>query len=155
MKHYQSLKKAIGTMAAAFAERLVLHRSTVYKWTEPYEDETDSGSRNPVATLEQIIETSIVLGKSRDEYFAPLHYLDMRFGRVCVDVVPTDRPLPELATELCKTIKEFGDMVQAASTSFMDNDFTKQEQADTLQQCDEALRQAATFTQAVRKFRAR
>lgn len=150
MQSHEALQLAINRQTKEHAKRLGLSWSTVNKWQEPSEDFTDSGTLSPLDRLERIIETSLILNEPRENAFAPLHYLDQRFGRVCLDVVKPAHAPVDSAKELLRVIKDFGELAAAASAALDDNRITKKEAHAIINEWQELIRQGAVFIEAVK-----
>jgi hypothetical protein len=119
LRIHEAMKQAAGeqrtSVIAEIAHRLHLTPSTVYKWTQPSENPTDSGSRGPGAVLLQYMESCLILGRHRKDALAPLDFLEHRFNRIAIDIPETCRELAldDISAELIKVMKECGDVVEA------------------------------------------
>jgi len=151
MQSHEALQRAINRKTKEHAKRLGLSWPTVNKWQEPSEDFSDSGSLNPLDRIERIIETALIMGEPLDNAYAPLHYLDERFGRVCVDVVKLTQPSGSLSMELLKTIEEFGELASSSSAALQDGRLSRKEAKQIINEGSELIRQVATFLQMVKE----
>ncbi len=155
MKSFEALKKACGeqrdSKISAIAKRLVLSRSTVYKWTEPAEDPTDSGSRNPLDLIEQYMEICQVLGAPESDAQAPLMYLNERFEKICISLPASPTCKKELSKELLHAIEDFSAMAKSSSKALADNLITKREAADIDAKAWHLIRQVALFARAAKE----
>lgn len=150
MQSYEALQKAIDRKTREHAKRLGLSLSTVNKWQEPADDYTDSGALNPLDRIERIIETALILGTPQEHAFAPMHYLDVRFGRVCVDHVPTSPEKNNTTEALLQAIKEFGELASVASAALEDGRLTRKEARDIMTEWEDLLRAGAIFIHAIK-----
>jgi hypothetical protein len=150
MKNHEAMKVLIGNRAAEFARRLGLSGSTVYKWTEPCECDTDSGRRNPPDLVEQCIEIGIALGDPREQYLAPLQRLNERFNIIGIDLPSHKRNPKELASELCHTMTEFADLVRVASVALEDGDISRSDFERIQEEGWQAIRQIGLFMRATK-----
>lgn len=152
MKHFESIKKAIGTNISKVAGWMNIAGSTVYKWIEPCEDPTDSGRPNPVERTEQIIEAGILLQshpQNKDDLdpFAPLNYLNERFNRVSIEII-TDEDVKDpqlLVDEYIKMVKEWGDFASESSMDIKDGVIRKDELERLCKEGMEQVRQTIRF----------
>lgn len=150
MKSYEAIQRCVNRKTEEHAKRLILTRSTVNKWQEPAEDYSDSGSLNPLDRVERLVETALILGETAEDAYAPLRYLDERFGRICIDAVPSS-PVPGAPpAELLRSIKEFGDLAAAASEALADNRISKREAQAVIKEWHELLRASAAFIEALK-----
>ncbi|MEJ2697980.1 MAG: hypothetical protein P8013_15210 [Candidatus Sulfobium sp.] len=145
MTSYESIVRAVGTRAADFAKRLRLGTRQIYRWMEPSADFTDSGSLNPVDRVEHIVETSLALGKPVEDAHAPILYLEERFGRVSFLLPPENPCAAEISQELLKTVKEFGELAEAAGKALSDGKITSLEFKAINSEGWELIRQTAAF----------
>jgi len=131
MKSHEALKIACGeqneSKIAPIAKRLLISKYTLYKWTEPAEDLTDSGSRNPLDTIEYIIESAMALGIPQCDAYAPLYYLNERFKLLVVPMPDLSPSTKEIVSELTNTIKEFSEFAKEVSKSMENDDINKLE----------------------------
>jgi len=151
MQSHEALQRAINRKTKEHAKRLGLSWPTVNKWQEPSEDFSDSGSLNPLDRIERMIETALILGEPLDNAYAPLHFLDERFGRVCVDHVKLAHSCGTIQSELLKSVEEFGDLASAAGAALSDNRLTRKEAKSIINEGSELIRQVATFLQVVKE----
>ena len=118
-KMHEMMKQAAGeqreSVIAEIAQRLHLRPSTVYNWTRPHEDDTDTGVRGPGEVLMQYIESCLVLGRPRRDALAPLDYLEHSFHRIAVDIPDHLKAMnnADLSTQLVAAMKEFGDVARS------------------------------------------
>ncbi len=133
MKPYEVMKEAAGeqreSMIAEIADRLHLRPSVVYKWTQPYEDPTDSGQRGPLATLMQYMESCLILGRPRYSALAPLSFLNNHFGQVCFPVSDHIKALSrdDLNNELLRCMKDAGGVIAEYQSAIKNNRISKRE----------------------------
>jgi hypothetical protein len=144
MQSHEALKLAIGPKATEYAKRLGLSSSTVYKWTEPSADYTDSGAFNPLDRVEVIVETALALTQSQAMAFAPIYYLTERFN-LAVFPLPKLTPSSELTSNLLQTIEEFSDLTHEASAALADGRVTKKEARSIEKEGMELIRQVVAF----------
>lgn len=146
MESFLALEMAIDRKTREHAKRLGLSTSLVGKWQEPHSDFTDSGAKNPLDRLEQIIETSISLGGSENESLAPLFYLAHRFGFACIKLPESNRPLIEkLQAEFALTIKEFGKLITEVAGALDDGKIDILEAKRIKDKSHQLIRQVLTF----------
>ncbi len=136
MKSYDAhdaMKEAAGeqksSLVAEIADRLHLKPSTVYKWTQPSEDPTDSGSRGPLKTLLQYMESCLVLGRPREAALSPLAYLNHHFSQVCFSVPDHVKAMrrEDLTKELLHCIAEAGKVVKDYEAVLKNNHVSRDE----------------------------
>ena len=120
MKSYEAMALMIGKFAEQIARRLHLSKFLIIKWKEPAEDPTDSGSLNPIDRLEFAIESAIALGIPKNDAYAPIRYLEQRFGIIGIEMGDTPLCAEELAKELMKAIKDFGKLMDTAGKALAD-----------------------------------
>jgi hypothetical protein len=133
MKQYESMKEAAGEQRTSIipeiADRLHLRPSTVYKWTQPSEDPTDSGQRGPLGTLMQYMESCLILGRPRSSALAPLSFLNNHFGQVCFSIPEHVRALSpdDLNKELLRCMKDAGEVIAEYQKAIKDARISKRE----------------------------
>lgn len=133
MKSHEAMKEAAGeqrtSVIAEIAHRMRIKPSTAYKWTQPSEDPTDSGNRNPVDLITQWIESCLILGRPKHESFAPLRHLNQHFKQIVFSL--PDSPCPsseeDLSAALIGSMKEFGDIVSTHEQAMKDRKISKNE----------------------------
>lgn len=76
MKSFEAMSLCIGRDAELMADVLGRKPITIRRWKQ---DPMQSGARNPVDSLEMLMQTALDLGRDRSEAFAPLDYLVGRF----------------------------------------------------------------------------
>lgn len=146
MQSHEAIEKAIGHKTRKHAKRLGLSISMVHKWQEPHSDFTDSGARNPLDRIEQIIETSISLGGSENDSLAPLFYLSGRFGFSCIKLMDTKPPsAKKLQMELVRTIEEFGKLMTEAAGDLEDGKIDPTEAKRIKEKGNQVIRQILTL----------
>lgn len=143
MKTYEALQKAIAGRTADHARRLSLSTIMVNKWQEPHTDWSDSGAYNPLDRIEAIIETAISQGNK--DALAPLQYLAEKFGIVMIPMPKQKGCLSELQHELMQSVKEFGDLAQAAGLSLADGKISRKEAELIQREAWDLIRQVAVF----------
>lgn len=151
MKSFEALELAVGKKGPEFAKRLRLSTSLIHKWTEPSTDYTDSGALNPLDRVEHIVETSLSLGNSKDDAFAPIQYLTERFGLILIEMPQAGGAPEAIQKELLATIKEFGELAAAAGKALHDGMINKREVANIEKEAWELIRQVAAFMQVIRE----
>lgn len=120
VKSWESLKICIGPFTEEVAKRLGRNKFTIYKWTEPSEDFTDSGKLNPIDRTEHIIETALSHGIKRPNALAPLDYLEQRFGRIAIDVPTPFGCHMAVTKQLLASIEEFASLTHEVSKDLAD-----------------------------------
>ncbi|MEW6115612.1 MAG: phage regulatory CII family protein [Nitrospirota bacterium] len=145
MENYEAIKRCCGKFIAEIAKRLGLKPVTVYKWTEPSEDFTDSGALNPVDRLEIMMEASMSLGNSFEDATAPLQRLNSRFGIIGITLPKNISSNGELSQELLSTIQEFGHLAEEASKAFADGKLTPKEYRRIEKEGWDLIRQVTAF----------
>jgi hypothetical protein len=150
MQSHESIQQAINRKTKEHAKRLGLTWKTVSKWQEPTENYSDSGALNPLDRIERIVETALILGEKIEDAFAPLHYLDQRFRRICLDVVKTNHRPADRSKELLRVIKNFGKLAEAASAALEDNRLTKKEAHAIINDWQRLIRQGAIFIESIK-----
>lgn len=78
-----------------------------------------------------------------------LDYIEAACGRVAIPVPNKDIDLDTVSTELCRTIKEFGDMASSTASALADSRISKSEAKNIEQETMELISQAMTFLSAV------
>lgn len=144
METHSALNRCIGKNSVAVAKRLRRSVQLIYKWQEPATDFSESGTHNPLDTIEEIIEISMREGQKSDDALAPVHYLAQRFGLICL---PNGLKKSDDLTskQLVKMIKEFADLAQAASDALGDNKISINEARVIDQEGWEAVRAITAF----------
>lgn len=128
MLSHEALKLAVGRDTVEHAKAHHKSTSLIHKWTEPATDYTDSGAFSPLDRLEIVIETSLKLGHvSRSHSLAPVSFLAQRFNCLLLPLPPVSPCLADLARNLNKTIKEFGDVVSVTADAMEDHRITPDE----------------------------
>ena len=151
LKSHEAIKRLVRDRARVFGQRLGLSGSAVYKWTEESHHTQDpacihpSGNRNPLDVIEQMIEIGVAHGDRRENYLAPVEYLEERFGRIGVNL-PTVMPkASDILRELAKTIKEFGELVEATSEALKTDGVDRRENERIQREGWQLVRQTTTL----------
>ncbi|HAK89888.1 MAG TPA: hypothetical protein DCP24_12675 [Nitrospiraceae bacterium] len=145
MRSYEAIQRAINGKTIEHAKALGISSSLVTKWQEPHLDFTDSGSYNPLDRIESIIEKSLSLGNPPERAYAPIKYLEERFGIIGI-ALPEQLPgMNEISHELLETVREFGQLAEAASKALRDGRITKPEYAKIKKEGWDLIRQVAEF----------
>lgn len=127
MKSHEAMKLCLGRHIAQIARRLHVSKFTLYKWSEPSEDFTDSGSFNPLDRLEFAIESSMALGAGAQDALAPVRYLEERFGLVGIPLKLTCICPEDLSRELMRSVRDFGRLIDTAGKALADGQISKSE----------------------------
>lgn len=127
MKTYEALKECIHGHVHAVAKAVRKNIYTVYKWTEPHEDYSDSGNHNPLDSIEEIILAAINDGQDFHKAISPIKYLCYKFDLVCCKISHSNKSVKSTFNELMKTIKDFGQLCETIGKSLEDNIITKYE----------------------------
>lgn len=151
MKSYEAIQKAINGKTIEHAKTLGKSISLLAKWQEPALDYTDSGAYNPLDRIEAIVETALKLGEPKESALAPIQYLAEKFSLVMISLPKQHAGNIEISRELLKTIKEFGEMAEAASRA-LDNDgrVDKREAQKIDKEAWDLIRQTALFVEAIK-----
>jgi hypothetical protein len=149
MRSFEAINKAISGNTVEVAKKLHLSSSLIRKWQEPTADYDDSGAYNPLDRIEEIIDTAIKCGVSEADALAPIRYLAEKYNLILIPISKTAEKPSELQKELLKTIKEFGELAQAASGALLDGKITSTESRRIEKEAWELIRQVAVFTQKV------
>lgn len=112
MKSYEAIRKAVQGDSMEHAKALSLHTRTIYKWTEPAVDFSDSGALNPLDRIETIIATALRLGQPVENAHAAIFYLAARFGGSYIPPLLSHDTLKELQQHVYHAVKDFGDLIQ-------------------------------------------
>jgi len=152
MRSHEAIQSAINGKTVEHAQALALSVSAVTKWQEPHLDFTDSGSYNPLDRIESIIEKSLSLGNPPERAYAPIQYLAERFGLIMLALPKTCNGNIEISRELLKTIKEFGELAEAASAALNNDGRISKREAERIEkEAWELIRQTALFIQIVKE----
>ena len=158
MSNHKAMKDLVGTKIAEFSRRLGpgYGTSKLYKWLEPYQDDDDSGRRGPGEIMEQMIEIGMALDVPRKTALSPLFCLNRRFGILPVDLKSFEsRKIDNkaLTSELCRTMKEFADLVRVASEGMEDGDISRTDDEKNWNEGWEAIGQIYLFMMASKAAR--
>lgn len=145
MKTWDALKTCINGHVSAVAKATRKNTVTVYKWTEPHDDFSDSGNHNPLDTLEEIILAAVADGQQEKAALEPLYYLAHRFNCICLKIPKTPHTLEALNTELMRTIREFGRLINAAGKALEDGHISRNELQIIEKNGMEVIRQIICF----------
>lgn len=151
MRSYEAIQKAISGKTVEFARKLGLSTSLVTKWQEPHTDFTDSGAYNPLDRVETVIETSLSLGNNTDDAYAPIQYLTERFGLILLKLPKSCHDTEAVSKELLQTIKEFGEMAEAAGRALQDGKINPREAGRIEKEAWDLIRQTASFIQKIKE----
>lgn len=149
MKSYEAIEKAVARKTVEHAKRLRKSTILVNKWMEPSTDFTDSGTLNPIDRIETIIETSLALGGTPEDAFAPIQYLAERFGLIVIPVPEATGQLEDVSQEMLKVCREFGHLTQETAKDLLDGKLSKKEAARIDKEAWELIRQVAAFIEEV------
>lgn len=115
METFEAFKKCVGHNYAEFGKRLGLSKSTIYKYSEPSDDYTDSGTRNPLDVINICIDGALADGVCEENALAPLYCLAQRYGRIVLMLPKEPVCEPALTQQLLKTIEEFSQLTREVS----------------------------------------
>jgi hypothetical protein len=149
MRSFEAINRAISGNTVEVAKKLHLSSSLIRKWQEPTADFDDSGAYNPLDRIEEIIDTANKCGVPEADALAPIQYLAEKYNLIIIPISKTADKPTEIQKELLKTIKEFGDLAQAASGALLDGKITSTETRRIEKEAWELIRQVAIFTQKI------
>lgn len=106
MRSFEALGLCLGRDAELMADVLGYKAITLRRWKQ---DPLQSGSHNPLDTLETLMRTAVELGRPRSEALAPLDYLVRRFSPTTpqVDVPSIHSAFADLQLELSHLTTEY------------------------------------------------
>ena len=81
--------------------------------------------------------------------FQVLDYIEAACGRVAIELPAQDGDLCSVSTELCRTIKEFGDVAREVSEVIIDGKISRTEAKAIERETMELISQAMTFLSTV------
>lgn len=149
MESHEALKDCIGSLIAEMAKRVRLSKSTIYKWTEASENPTDSGTRNPLDVLDEIIDEAKRRGRA-DLAYAPIYWLNQEHGLIAIRM-PEASKQDQLNMGLITCIKEFAELASATSDALADNRVNIPERKRIIREGEEAMRAIATLIEIVKE----
>ncbi len=149
MESWEAIERAIQRFTTQHARKLGLSNSMVNKWQEPTTDFTDSGAYNPLDRIVTIMETALNLRLSRQDALTPLRWLANQFDCVVIPTPSTTRKFPEIQIQLCKTIREFGELAETASAAFIDGKLSKTERKNIQSEGWQMIEAATTFLKMI------
>jgi hypothetical protein len=117
VKSYEAIRKAVQGDAVDHAKSLGLHTRTIYKWTEPTVDFSDSGALNPLDRIETIITTAIRLSQPVENAQAPIFYLAARFGGAYIPSLPSNDSFRDLQQHVFHAVEDFGSLIQSVGSA--------------------------------------
>ncbi len=153
MKSHEALRQAIGGATKFIAQALHVSPILVYKWQEPSGGWPNSGKRNPLDTIRIIVETSLKLGRNKEDAFAPIHYLAREFGLIVIEAPEAGGQLRELQQELMRSIKEFSDLMNTSSKALEDGKLQPYEAEEILKEGWELIEQVMKYLKKVSQYR--
>lgn len=120
MQSHEVLKEVLKkTSAKQISADMGLSLSLIYKWAEPPQDETGSGSNNPLDRIEQLLRIT------NDPRIA--QWVCERAGGFFISN-PKDRPHPyQLIPSTNSILQEFADMLGVIALAASDNAISKDE----------------------------
>jgi hypothetical protein len=149
MESWEAIERAIQRFTTQHARKLGLSNSMVNKWQEPTTDFTDSGAYNPLDRIVTIMETALTLRLARQDALTPLRWLANQFDCVVIPTPSVNRNFSDIQSQLCKTIKEFGELAAAASSAFTDGKLNKTERKNILSEGWQMIEAATTFLKMI------
>jgi hypothetical protein len=151
MKSYEALQKAIAGKTAEHARRLHLSTITVNKWQEPTTDFTDSGAFNCLDRIETIVQTALDLGIPKDDAFAPIYYLNTKFGLNAV-MDESAEGIEDLSMELVETLREVGHLTTAATDALSTGEITQLHARKIEEEGTHLIRRVSSFIKKTREL---
>lgn len=162
MGSYDAMKESAGeqntSIISEIAKRCHIPASTAYSWTRPPENNNDdcdraTGRRNPVDSLEQWMESCLILGRPRGAALSPLTYLNNHFNQIVFDVPSHVKAMTreELSAELIRCMKEFGDVVASYQAAMKNGRISKQEMKRIEREVWEAATELFVFLHCARE----
>lgn len=156
MKTYEVMKKMIGPYFQEMARRLRLSGRTIYRWTEPTDDYSDSGAYSPLDRLEELIDEAKRLGQPPECSFAPVIYLVHRFGGVYIPPLSSQDSIKELTAHVCHVIEDFGTLISTVSRavepdSDMGSAISPNERREISMQAIDVIQAVSALLKAVEK----
>lgn len=148
-KTHNILQEMIQGNFDEFAKRLGLSASMVYKYCEPTQDYTHSGTTNPLDRLEMITEAAISLNPSK--HLLAIKWLCERFGLI---VVPKPKNVIndlDLTSQLLQTITEFGKLTESTSKALNDGKITNEESEEISKRAWELVSQVFSFATKIKR----
>ena len=123
------------------ADDLGISASYLYRAALPCEGETATGCRFPLDLL-------IPLVRSTGDYQV-LDYLEAAVGRVAIVLPSGAAGTRELAGQVCKAVREFGDVAREAGNAIADGAVTKREAAAVEREGLQLVREVCALIEAV------
>jgi len=149
MESFEALNKCIGKHTREVAKRLRVSAVLVYKYQEPHNDFTDSGSINPIDKLNDIVNVAKECGQGEDA-MEPIYFLAAKHGLTCIHLPQVNTP-EGVGPELLKVIKEFSDVAQATASALSDNRISPPEAKKIEREGNEAIRAISTLLSVVKE----